>query len=159
MMEGRGVKGHESISAYVRAVLPNCPSVSLNRRGRVVEGGTSLLLPVSLRIETYQPRLGSRAAPAHTGGRGMLSLRGRAKFYHLRCFTGGTIRAEGGVCSQPCRSGSAADWLHSTREGGGEAAHFLPLVYLELFAVLSSRTLAPFSNNLKFKLPVGFSRP
>lgn len=39
MMEGRGVKGHESISAYVHTVLPNCPSVSLNRRGRVAGGG------------------------------------------------------------------------------------------------------------------------
>lgn len=46
-----------------------------------------------------------------------------------------------------------------TMPGREEAANFLLQTHLEPFASVSSYTLAPFSNNLKSKLPVGFSRP
>lgn len=165
-MEGRGVKGHESISAYVHTVLPNCPSVSLNRWGRVA-GGTSLLLPVSLQIETYQLWMDSVAVCTHmrTSGVGECSRSMAVPSFTIsgvspvpkRFRRDRRCRRRGFA---PNRSVCALLQTGCTTPGREEeGANFLLQSYLEPFAVVNSCTLALFSNNLKSKLPVGFSRP
>lgn len=129
MMEGRRVKGHESISACVHTVLPNCPSVSLNSWGQVA-GGTSLLLPVSLQIETYQLWMDGVAAcvaHAHSGCRRMLSVHASAEFHHRRCFTS---LGEAGKGPSVLKEGFApcAERLHGARDGGERSPFYLGAV-------------------------------